>query len=119
MALNVIDRLNDKTIKCQETGCWLYTGSNDGYGRYGKARFGGVKVAVHRISAHLFLGLDLTDDRLRALHKPICPNKNCWNPDHLYVGTDRDNSRDMINAGVLFTRVKGVNKFTRRKKNRG
>lgn len=99
MALPILDRLNDKTVKDEKTGCWLWIGSNDGRKGYGKIRFKYRKFAVHRVSAHLFLGLDITNREEQALHKPICPNKNCWNPDHLYVGTRYDNAADATSLG--------------------
>ena len=81
-----------------ESGCWLYQGSADSQG-YGHAGWEGRITLIHRISAHIFLGLDLKSSTL-ALHKPECPNKNCWNPDHLYLGNHVDNWRDRRHANA-------------------
>lgn len=34
------------------------------------------------------------------LHIRECPNKNCWNPNHLYEGTHRDNVLDSVAIGT-------------------
>jgi hypothetical protein len=46
---------------------------------------------VHRISAMIFLGYKLFDDK-QINHK--CEEKACWNPEHLYIGTGADNAHD-------------------------
>ena len=74
--------------------CWLWTGESGGNG-YGRLRIDSRKYHhVHRLSAFIFLGLNILDKKCQALHKLECPNKNCWNPDHIYVGVHKDNMRD-------------------------
>jgi hypothetical protein len=51
---------------------------------------------VHRLSAHAFLGFDLRSC-LFVCHK--CDNPPCFNPNHLFVGTNADNLRDMASKG--------------------
>lgn len=80
--------------------CWLWTdGCNrDGYGKFGwrgKWRF------AHRIMWELMRG-DI--GKQRVLHQ--CDNPRCCNPSHLFLGTQQDNIRDMINKGRS-NRVKG------------
>lgn len=110
MALSILERLKAKTK--YEGECWLYIGGHDEKG-YGRVRFEGKKRHVNRVSCHLFHGLDLMDITLHALHKLICPNKNCWNPEHLYVGTNEDNVRDTVTSGVLKSRKMGNQKHRR------
>ena len=114
MALQPLDRLWMKSKIDENTGCWLWLGATDGRKGYGRIRFNKKKISTHRLSAHLYLKLDLFDKILRALHKHICPNKNCWNPEHLYIGTDRDNSKDAIESGVLINRKVGSQKNWRK-----
>jgi len=64
--------------------------------KYGTLSVGGVNQAVHRLSAHVFKGFDL-DSPLLICHS--CDNPLCFNPDHLFVGTHKDNSDDMIKKG--------------------
>ena len=73
-------------------GCWLiYAGSRHGYA---EVSLNGKRELAHRVSAYLFLGYDLKDKKQQVNHKQSCPHKNCWNPDHLYVGTQRQNIVD-------------------------
>jgi hypothetical protein len=74
---------------------WLWAGAcdKDSTG-YGVIRIDGKKFGVHRISAFAYLGLDLNDHDQHALHKPECHNRLCFNPEHLYIGTNADNRQD-------------------------
>ena len=65
-------------------------------GGYGKVFFKGRKIMVHRMSAHLFWGFWLSSNT-KILHK--CDNPPCFNPNHLFEGTDRDNVMDAIKKG--------------------
>jgi hypothetical protein len=53
-------------------------------------------VRVHRVAAHLWLDFDL-DSPLCVLHR--CDVPRCFNPEHLFVGTQKDNTNDMIVKG--------------------
>lgn len=72
-----------------DNGCIEWAGSKDkdGYGRIKKAS-GSYKA--HRLSYMLNIG-DIPDDR-EICHK--CDNPSCVNPDHLFVGTAKDNATD-------------------------
>ncbi len=115
MALSILDRLNQKTVKDEKTGCWIFIGGHDGHHGYGKIRFNGKKERVNRVSACLFLGLDLNDKFLQALHKVLCLNKKCWNPNHLYIGTRKDNARDALELGKYENRKIGSQKNWKKK----
>lgn len=60
--------------------------------------FNGKTHATHRVSAYIFLGLGLYS-RLKSLHR--CDMKDCWEPTHLYIGTQKDNVRDAIEKGTM------------------
>ena len=76
--------------------CWRFTGKIESNG-YGRIDFGGKQIGVHRLSAHLFLGFNLNSDKL-VLHKNECKYKDCWNPEHLYIGSQVDNINDTVKA---------------------
>ena len=85
--------------------CWLWTGqiSDYGYGVFSNKIFG---RATHRISWKLHNG-DIKDD-LCVLHK--CDVRNCVNPDHLFLGTHRDNVYDAISKN-RYNRTRGEDVF--------
>lgn len=56
---------------------------------------------AHRVSAHLFKDFDL-NSKLLILHKEICKFKACCNPEHIYEGTHKNNTNDLINTGFKF-----------------
>src|SRR5262245_36356789 len=92
---HVMHRLLNKSI-FTEDGCWLWSGCQDNRG-YGQIRVDiySKPEKVHRIAAHFLLNYDLLNP-LQVNHKRECPNKHCWNPDHLYIGTQKENVWDAI-----------------------
>jgi hypothetical protein len=56
----------------------------------------GRKEYCHRLSAHFYLKYDLKSD-LHVLHR--CDNPACFNPKHLFIGTQSDNQKDMASKG--------------------
>lgn len=72
---------------------WRWKGATNSDG-YGEIYYKGKRTSVHRVSAYLHLGLDISNPEQLALHKPGCPFKDCWNPDHLYIGNACDNMKD-------------------------
>jgi len=84
--------------------CWVWK-ANIGKDGYGQFWYKGKIIHAHRMSLHISEGLPLFISRKYgaeeyALHKPICPNKACVNPNHLYVGSSSDNRIDIDKAGT-------------------
>lgn len=72
------------------TGCWLWTGSTRGKG-YGGFRYQGKMYIASRIAYALFKG---DPNGLVVCHH--CNNPSCVNPDHLYLGTYSDNTKQAV-----------------------
>lgn len=80
-----------KFVDKRPDGCWFWTGAHNefGYGRVHVRRVGYPQKA-HRVSWELAHGS--IHDGINVLHR--CDNPPCVNPEHLYLGTLTDNSRD-------------------------
>jgi hypothetical protein len=75
-------------------GCWEWTGHRNAAG-YGHISLDGQFVLAHRHSWALFKGP--IPDGLFCLHR--CDNPPCVRPDHLFMGTKKDNAMDMAAKG--------------------
>lgn len=76
--------------------CWVWTaGCMSGKFKYGLIRIRGRNTAAHRLSYEVHVGSIPVG--LRVLHH--CDNPPCVRPVHLFVGTARDNTRDMMQKG--------------------
>lgn len=85
----LIIRLN-RNLHIDADGCWLWTGYRKN--GYGFVMFGDPPKGeyVHRLSFRLYVGPLYGQ---QALHR--CDVHACFNPDHLFRGTQRDNVNDM------------------------
>lgn len=74
--------------------CWVWTAAlfSNGYGVFGVAH---KNKRSHRVSWELINGSIPSD--MRVLHK--CDNPRCVRPEHLFLGTDRDNAADRCSKG--------------------
>lgn len=98
------------------TKCWLWIGQlmHEGYGHftvYRKDRKalsgeGSYPLRAHRVSYSLTNGPITSKDRI--CHK--CDNPPCVNPDHLFCGTAKDNTQDMIQKGRYVNGFAKLNK---------
>ena len=89
--------------RIDEHGChiWTSTVKSDGYGQFW---LDGKPTKAHQASYRLFIG-PIPAGRC-VLHR--CDVKTCVNPQHLYAGTHKQNTRDMFARG----RAVGARKVT-------
>ena len=80
--------------------CWLWTASRNrnGYGQFGIKKTDGTNTMVepHRLLYKHHHGE--IPEGLVVRHK--CLNKHCVNPDHLEVGTEKENQADRVRDGT-------------------
>lgn len=83
--------LNDHVIK--KNGCWGWTGSIAK--GYGNLTFEQRPMKAHRVSWMVHHGI--IPGKKWVLH--ACDNTLCTNPEHLFLGTPKDNWDDMVSKG--------------------
>jgi len=99
----ILDMKNDKKYIQErieiddETGCWNWKLSLGSHG-YGNTKYCGKNnryACAHRLSYYVYRG---EIGKYHVLH--TCDNRKCCNPEHLYLGTDKENCRDRILRGT-------------------
>lgn len=93
-SINLRDYILERSIPEPTTGCWLLSASVDRDG-YGIASLRQIERKAHRLSYAAFVAP--IPETLHALHR--CDTPPCVNPDHLFLGTNADNVRDMHAKG--------------------
>lgn len=107
---NVIARFETKFEKGD--GCWEWLAGKSGgsgYGAFGMMLPGKsgymVSVQAHRAAWMIYCG-PIPEGMCVCHH---CDNPGCVNPDHLFLGTRKDNTQDMIAKGrhIEGARIRG------------
>jgi len=82
----------------KKNGCWEWQGllNPSGYGET-TCHENNKKEHAHRVSYRIFKGE--IPEEIYVCHK--CDNRKCINPDHLFLGTAKDNMQDAKNKGRL------------------
>lgn len=91
---SVYHRLIRQTVVAPGTNCWLWQGKVNRSG-YGVCNENGLTRVAHRVMYRAVFGE--FDPELRACHR--CDTPACINPFHIFLGTQRENMRDMHAKG--------------------
>jgi hypothetical protein len=103
VSMTPIERIAAFWEKVDKNGdCWLWIGAvqKEPRGGYGMVHYDGKCTKTHRISWVLHNGI--IPDGMQVLH--TCDVRNCVNPNHLFLGTNRDNVDDKVRKGRQTTR---------------
>lgn len=88
------ERFEQKFIPEPMSGCWLWTGATGPTG-YGMFRMDGKTRRAHRVAHEMYVGP--IPNGQSVLHR--CDNPTCVNPQHLALGTPKDNADDRDRRG--------------------
>lgn len=95
----------NKFVIKSPSGCWGWSGcapKNPGYGQF---RYEMKLVRSHRASWILHFGP--IPKGMSVLH--TCDNRICSNPDHLFLGSQRDNMKDLLSKKKhISSKIKGT-----------
>lgn len=87
-------RFEQNHVRVPIAGCWLWTGTENGHG-YGQMSVNNKGRMAHRYSYELHVGA--IPPGMVVCHS--CDVPLCVNPAHLFLGTQKDNIRDMVRKG--------------------
>ena len=92
---NALEKYENKIERITESGCWIWMGAIKTHKHpYGWISYKGKNYNAHRLFYMLHNGIELTNPKILVCH--TCDIPQCVNPNHLFLGTQKQNINDMF-----------------------
>jgi len=95
--MNTLEEIFSNCILDNKTGCWNWSRAIEPQTGYGAVKFFSKKMNTHRVVWILLYGK--LDRHTYVCHH--CDNRKCINPEHLFIGTQKDNMIDCSKKGRI------------------
>lgn len=102
--MTIDERIDKYVMPEPNTGCWLWSGCINKNG-YGILKMNNKVSLAHRIIYEHIAGK--IPENLLACHH--CDTPSCVNPDHIFIGTNKDNSNDRDRKKRLHIKIGVIN----------
>lgn len=103
-SVNVLERIWSNCENFSDEECWVVSHKSVTIaGHLRVRRDDGKRVMIHRLAWEAHNAEPIPEGMLLCHH---CDNPACFNPHHLFLGTQKDNMRDKINKGRARYRCK-------------
>ena len=93
---NIVERIERNAGELRDGECWETTYKCQGRGGHIHVRSGDQLVYLHRVAWEAHNAEPIPEG---MIVRHTCDNPACINPEHLVLGTHKDNTADMINRG--------------------
>ena len=87
--------------------CQIFTGADFGRSGHAGISVNGKSMSAHRVSYALANGLDPVDLTPQMIVRHTCDTPRCVRPEHLTLGSPKDNFDDMVDRNRVRNRGTG------------
>jgi hypothetical protein len=91
-------------VRSDMSPCWRWTKRSFSSNGYGQIMINSKEWNAHRYSYYIHNDFTEIEKGKHICHK--CDNKECSNPEHLYIGTPKENAKDVWDRAVKVKKEK-------------